>query len=186
MRTDLNFFTPYLGRKKERKKTYIAIYSITASFILLILITLGYNSAQMMKLHSEIADINEKLEQPEIISKYEESKSINKKIEILGQYDEGLNAITAEISTRDIISSQLLNSLSSTLPSDVSFKSINITAGNIAINASSKTRQAIAEVQHNLKALPEIGDVYIGAISGTGENNAEFSFDLKCVLKGGN
>ena len=140
----------------------------------------------MVKLHGEIDDINEKLEKPEIISKYEESKSVNKKMEILGKYDSGLNSITSEITTRDIISSKLLNSLSSTLPSDVSFKSINITAGNVAINASSKTRQAIAEVQHNLKALPEIGDVYIGAISGTGENNAEFSFDLKCVLKGGN
>ena len=45
MRTDLNFFTPYLGKQKERKNIYIAIYSITASFILLIAITLAYNSA---------------------------------------------------------------------------------------------------------------------------------------------
>ena len=140
----------------------------------------------MMKLNSEIDEINAKREESEIMAKYEESKSVNKKMEILGKYDEGLNSITAEISTRDIISTNLLNSISSTLPSDVSFKSINVTAGNVAINASSKTRQAIAEVQHNLKLLPQIGDVYIGAISGNGENGQEFTFDLKCVLREAN
>ena len=63
------------------------------------------------------------------------------------------------------------------------FKNINITNGNVSISAASKTRTAIAEVQHNLKGLDIIGDVIIGGISGDG-SSGEYTFDLKCVLMG--
>ena len=91
--------------------------------------------------------------------------------------------MTAEVGSRDLVSTMLLNSISSTLPSDVSFKNINITPGNLSIAATSKSRTAIAEIQHNLKAISRISDVYIGAISG---EDGEYSFDLKCILKGEN
>ena len=81
------------------------------------------------------------------------------------------------------INNTILDKISSVLPSDVTFKNINITNGNVSISAASKTRTAIAEVQHNLKSLDIIGDVTIGSISGDG-SSGEYTFDLKCVLMG--
>ena len=87
----------------------------------------------------------------------------------------------SNIQNRLVVSTQLINSLSSTLPTEVSFNSLNISGGEIAIQAESSTMEAIAEVQYNLKKLSQIEYVYIGAISG----NDVYSFDIKCVLKDG-
>lgn len=186
MRRDINFFTPYLGREKQQKNKHIYIYTLAGVLAVMILGTLGYNSYKIYKTTKAINTLGSELNAPEIISQVRESEVVNKDLDILGRYDTGINQITEEINTRDIVSTRLLNSISSTLPTEVSFKNINITAGNISISAASTNRTAIAEVQHNLKALPEISDVYIGAISGSGEDDAGYTFDLKCVLRGVN
>lgn len=186
MRRDINFFTPYLGREKQQKNKHIYIYTLVGALAIMILGTLGYNSYKIYSITKAINDLETELNAPEIVSKVKESEIINKDLDILGRYDTGINQITEEINTRDLVSTKLLNSISSTLPTEVSFKNINVTAGNISISASSTNRTAIAEVQHNLKALQEISDVYIGAISSSGEDKSEYTFDLKCVLRGVN
>lgn len=184
MNTDINFFDPYLGKKKAKKNQGIYLYTTAGVLTVIILGTLAINTTKTLKLEKEISTMREELQNPSFQSKIKESEVVNKKLDILGEYDTSITALTEGIATRDLISTQLLNSISSTIPAGVSFKNLNITAGNISISASAKTRTEIAEVQHNLKELPEILDVYIGAISGTGENDTEFSFDLKCTLKG--
>jgi type IV pilus assembly protein PilN len=69
--------------------------------------------------------------------------------------------------------------LSSTLPTEVTFNSINITNTEISIQAVSTSRVAVGEIEHNLKRLDNIQDVYIGGISG----DEIYTFDIKCVLK---
>ena len=183
MLKDLNFFAPYLGKSQERKNIHRAGYIAVGSLTFVILITLTFNGIRVLKLKSEISDLNEKLSSKTVKAKLAESEEIDKKLDILGKYNEGINQVTNEIATRDIITTELLNRISSTLPSDVAFRNINISEGNLSISATSQSRQAIAEIQHNLKSLPIIGDVYISSISGTGENGERFSFDLKCELK---
>ena len=73
----------------------------------------------------------------------------------------------------------ILDKLSSSLPSQVTFNSINISNKEINIQAVSTSRVAIGEVEHNLKALNNVQDVYIGGISG----DEIFTFDIKCLLK---
>ena len=69
--------------------------------------------------------------------------------------------------------------MSSTLPTEVTFNSINITNTEISIQAVSTSRVAVGEIEHNLKKLDNIQDVYIGGISG----DEIYTFDIKCVLK---
>lgn len=69
--------------------------------------------------------------------------------------------------------------MSSTLPTEVTFNSINITNTEISIQAVSTSRVAVGEIEHNLKRLDNIQDVYIGGISG----DEIYTFDIKCVLK---
>ena len=49
------------------------------------------------------------------------------------------------------------------------------------MQATSESRTAIAEVQHNLKQLPFISEVYIGAISA----EAPYLISLICTVTGG-
>lgn len=179
MRADINFFTPYQGQRKEERNNNIYIYSLLGFLSIVIVGTLIYNSVNITLVNKKIADYQEQLNAPEIQEKIKESDIINKKISILGQYDKDLQQVLKSVNSRDVVSTNLLNMLSGTLPSEVSFNSINITKTDITIQAVSTSRTAIGEIQHNLKELNNIQDVYIGSISG----DEEFTFDIKCVLK---
>ncbi|MDZ5010241.1 pilus assembly protein PilN, partial [Clostridium perfringens] len=87
--------------------------------------------------------------------------------------------IVGALKTREVVTTNLLDKLSSSLPTEVTFNSINITNTEISIQAVSTSRVAIGEIEHNLKKLNNIQDVYIGGISG----DEQYTFDIKCVLK---
>ena len=181
---DIDFFAPYKGQVKEKKNQNIYTYSIIITLSVIILGTLAYNTFNVYKIEKQINDLKTELSSPGIQASIREAEVVNKTIEILGRYNTAITSVTSEVGTRDLVSTELLNSISSTLPTAVSFNNINITPGNVSISAISKTRTAIAEVQHNLKELPQIESVYIGSISD--EEEGEYAFELKCVLKGVN
>ena len=180
---DIDFFAPYKGQVKEQKNKSIYMYTTVGTLTAVILGSLIYNTYNINLIQNDIDGLKAELESPAIQESIIEAENVNKSLDILGRYNTAITSVTNEISTRKLVSTNLLNNISSTLPSDVSFKNINIAPGSLSISATSKSRTAIAEVQHNLKELIEVGDVYIGSISG---EKGEYSFDLKCVLKEGN
>lgn len=180
---DINFFSTYVGQKKEKKNQNIYIYTITTFLTVLILGTLAWNTVNLFIVNDQIKVIDAKLNDPTIQSQIKESEVVNSKLNILESYNKDLTKVVTAIDNRSLINNTILDKISSVLPSDVTFKNINITNGNVSISAASKTRTAIAEVQHNLKSLDIIGDVTIGSISGDG-SSGEYTFDLKCVLMG--
>lgn len=183
LQRDINFFSTYEGKKKAKKNQDIYVYTLVGFLTALIVGTLAFNTVSLITVKNEISEIEANLNDASIQSQVKESEVVNKKLDILERYNSGLVNISAAVENRDLINNTILDKISSVLPTDVTFKSINITSGNVAISASAKTRAAIAEVQHNLKALDIIGDVVIGGISGDG-SSGEYSFDLKCVLMG--
>lgn len=180
---DINFFSPYQGKKKETISTQMYIYGATAIVGVFILSTLMFNSYKIIYLNNSISTCKLKINDEGVQKKLKDSNGITRKIEILNKYEHGVTEIYKVMDERDVISNKLLDSISSTLPSDVYFKSIDVTAGSIGINAVSKSRKAIGEIEHNLKKLTDIQDVYIGTISQNGAVDGEYSFDIKCVLK---
>lgn len=180
---DINFFSPYQGKKKENINTQIYIYGAAVVVGLFILVTLCVNSYKMIYYKTSIAKYEAKLTDSDTKKKLDEAKVVNKKLEILNKYEHGITDISKNMNSRDVVTTKLLNSISATLPSDVYFKSIDVATSAINIKAMSKSRKAIGEIEHNLKNLSNIQDVYIGAISGDGALDGEYSFDIKCVLK---
>lgn len=183
MQKDINFFSSYETKKKEQKNQNIYIYTIVGFLTALIVGTLTYNSLNIFMVKKEIEKIEANLSDPALLVQIKESEEINEKIDILQRYHSGLVAISEAVKARELVNNTILDKISSVLPTEVTFKSINITGGSLSISASSKTRVAIAEVQHNLKNLDIVGDVVIGGISGDG-SSGEFTFDLRCVLIG--
>lgn len=180
---DLNFFKPYLGKKKEKINFKIYMYGSAAIVGILIIGSLIFNTTRMYLLDKNINDYKSKLAASEIQEKLKEAESVNKETSVLKQYDTSLNGIAISIKKRDNVSDSLLKDISSTLPSQVSFKNLEIVENNISIKGTSSERTAIAELKHNLSELPIMEDVYVNSIDTQGSTEGEYSFDIKCVLK---
>jgi type IV pilus assembly protein PilN len=180
---DLNFFKPYLGKKKEKINSNIYIYGSAAIVGILIIGSLLFNTTRMYLLDKSINDYKSKLAASEIQEKLKEAENVNKETSTLKQYDTSLNGIAVSIKKRDNVSDSLLKDISSTLPSKVSFKSLDIVENTIAIKGTSTGRTPIAELEHNLNELPIIENVYVNSIDAQGSTEGEYSFDIKCVLK---
>ena len=179
MRMDINFFSPYQGQKKEQLNKNIYVYSLAGFLVTLILGTLIWNSVNLIIVKKQISNYEVKLNEPNIQEKVKESEEINKKTDILNKYNSSLTSISNGVNSRNVVTTNILNMVSATLPTEVSFNSVNITNTDITIQAVSTNRTAIGEIQYNLKDLPNVQDVYIGAISG----DDKYTFDIKCTLK---
>lgn len=180
---DINFFKPYLGKNKEKinLKLYICGSMSIAGF--LIVVTLIVNTVRIFILNKNIDEYTNKLNDSQIQSELKEAQDINKQISILKEYDSSLGNVAVSVKQRDNVSDTLLNSISSTVPSEVSFKKLDIVENTISIKGVSTNRTAVAELKHNLSELPIMKDVSVNSIDNASSVANEYSFDIKCVLK---
>lgn len=179
---DINFFKPYKNKGGNQQNFYKAI------IILLVVIIIGsfsVNTAKIILLNKQIEVYNNKLEQDDIKKKVKIVETTNREREALKRYKLGLNTVLTSIETRNIVSNVILDQISSTLPSKVSFKSMNINHEIVTIQGVTTDRQSIGEIQYNLKSLVSIEDVYVEKIDGSESLEGEYTFNLKCYLNGG-
>lgn len=180
---DLNFFRPYLGKNKEKINSKMYVYGSAILVGLIILGTLIFNTARIFLLNRSIEEYNAKLAAPDIQEKLKEADTVNKQIDVLKQYNTALNDVAVSVKKRDNVSESLLKEISSTVPSQVSFKNLDIIENTIAIKGISTDRTAVAELKHNLSELLIMEYVYVNSIDTQGAVGGEYSFDIKCVLK---
>lgn len=180
---DFNFFAPFQGEKKQSVNKKIYFYTLAIVVGGFVVISFGWNMFNLYKLEHDIKKLNTTLNSSNVQDKVKKAEDINKKLSILGKYDEGLLQVGEAIEGRNMVNSQILKKLNSTLPDEVSFKSITIGGSSISIQALAQTRTAIAEFEHNIKELDIISDAQIGAINSDGANDSQYSFDIKCSLK---
>ena len=144
---EVNFFREYYGKEKDQNNTLV--YLLLASIIIFIGYTYISSEIEIKQIKNNITTLEQKLNDPEMQSQIELSDEVNQKLDILSQVEESLSQINQAVESRDIVTVNLLNQLSSTLPSEVSFKNLVISDGSIIMSAVSTSRTAIAEVQHN-------------------------------------
>lgn len=180
---DINFFKPYLGKNKEKINSKIYVYGAMIIVGLLIIVSFGINTTKIILLNKSISNYNEKLLASEIQTQLKEAENINKRIEILKQYDTALTDVAISVKGRDNVSDTLLKDISSTLPSEVLFNSLDVVENTITIKGTSTNREAVAELKHNLSELPIMSEVYVNSIDIQSVVKGAYSFDIKCVLK---
>ena len=180
---DLNFFEPYQGKKKENRNVNLYIYGTLSMVCLIIILSFTFNMFQLRRLNKNIQEYNEKLNEESIQLKLKEAEETNKKIELLDKYNISLNNIYSKVRKRNNVSYDLLNKISSTVPSEVVFKSLSIERNTIIIDGISSNRESIAELKHNLSELYEMENVYVNSINNKDAVLGEYSFNIKCVLK---
>lgn len=180
---DVNFFKPYLGKEKEKTNSKMYIYGFVVLVGILIIGSFIVNVTRMFLLERSINDYKGKLAAAEIQEKLKDADSVNNKIEVLKKYDSALSEVAVSVKKRDNVSETLLKNISSTVPSQVSFKNLDMVENTIVIKGVSTDRTAVAEFKHNLSNLPIMQDVYVNSIDTQSAVVGEYSFDIKCVLK---
>jgi type IV pilus assembly protein PilN len=180
---DINFFKPYLGKKQEKMNSNMYIFGAMAIVGLLIIVTFGINTTRIFLLSKSINSYNDMLSASEMQTQLKEAEKINKQIDTLKQYDTALADIAISVKDRNNVSDMLLKDISSTLPSKVSFKNLDVVENTILIKGTTTDRSAVAELKHNLSKLPIMEDVYVNSIDTQSAVEGEYSFDIKCVLK---
>ncbi|ERI94168.1 fimbrial assembly protein PilN [Clostridiales bacterium oral taxon 876 str. F0540] len=178
---DFNFFSPYIDKSKEAKDRNL-YYAIGAAIIGIIIVgTFAWNSISILKLNNDIKSLNAELSKPDKIEKLKQAEELNKKQEILNKYYVGVNVIFNTINSNNAVSSDLLTSLSATLPGGVSFKSMAIDGQTIQIQGTGNSRTSIGELEYNLKKLGKFSEVQVSSINGGDKD--DYAFALKCTLK---
>ncbi len=180
---EVNFFKPYLGKNKAKMNSKVYIYGLTAAVGILIAGSLIFNVVRLFLLDRSISNYNEKLAASDMHEKLTEADNINKQIDVLKQYNTALSNVAASVQKRDNVSGDLLKDISSTVPSQVSFKNLDVVENTIEIKGISTERSAVAELEHNLSSLPIMDNVYVNSIDTQSAVEGEYSFDIKCVLK---
>ena len=183
MRQDMNFFLPLQAKKKNTESSdNKLIYAFVGIIIALIIITLIWNTAGIVISNMQIKSYNSKINDTTFQAQLKESDDVNNKTTALNQYDSNISTVLAAVSTRDVVTTSLLNKISSTLPTQVGFTNITIKNSDITISGTSTTKVAIAELQHNLAKLDKVQDVQVQNISG---DEGKLTFTLVCTLKDG-
>jgi type IV pilus assembly protein PilN len=181
---DINFFRPYKSKdKSENQKYYYQIMALSIASI--IVCTFSINVCKILVLNKKIENYEAQLNKEEIKEKIKTSEEVNRKLDALTRYEKDLDLTMDSIEKRDIVSNQILDAISSTVPKNVNFKSMNINHEIVNIQAITTNRQAIGEIQHNLKSISCIKDAHIESISGNESVEGEYSFNIKCYLNGG-
>ncbi|WP_427339173.1 PilN domain-containing protein [Caloranaerobacter sp. DY30410] len=180
---DINLFSHYVGNKRIYKKEFFYISIITATiFILLTTITL-INMYKIKSLKNEIKMLESYLESENTKKKLAEIESKNNRFKIMKQYYNILVDINVKLMEQDIINTDFLEKIASTLPKDVYLNVMNISLDNLQIQGVAGSRISIAKLQHNLRELGLFSKVVVININEEKAQN-RYIFSIKCVLKG--
>lgn len=181
---DINFFKPYKDKDKGGNSRYYYQIIMIGLFGIIILIT-SVNICRMMILDEEIKNYESKLNKEDVKEKEKLANEVNRKLDALTKYENDIDIVTNLINKKDIVKNSILDDISSTLPQNVSFKSMNIGKDVISIQAITTNRQAVGELEHNLYNINYIKNVHVDSISSNDSVKGEYVFNIKCYLDGG-
>ncbi|MEG2936572.1 MAG: PilN domain-containing protein [Clostridium sp.] len=180
---DLNFFE-VTQIKENDALTKKAIIGGAATMAVLIGVTAAINVIGISSTKKAISDVEAKINDAAFQEKYTESLSVSKEKDAYNRYNTALNDIYTLISDRNKLNPNFFEEISYTIPKEVVFSSINFSGGVVSISAKSTTREAIAELQHNINKIDFIEKSHIGGIaSDMAEADEIFSFSITCELE---
>ncbi|KZL93400.1 PilN domain-containing protein [Clostridium magnum] len=197
---DFNFFEPYNGKNKQEKNKLLRASVVVVFLCVIFISSFIWNTIQIKNSQRELEAIKKELESPQIKDKLSEIDKLDGKYNILNKYYGQVYIINGALENKDLVNSELMGKICSSLPGKVSFKSFSVTlgengsGGSIDIQGTAESRVNAAELQYNLKSLDNIKDVQVTNITDavgnivvgndtTGANVSKYTFSIKCTLK---
>ena len=181
---DFNFFSHIAQeRKSDSKRKYLEV-SLIGMIIFVFMVNFSFNIIKEHFIKEDIAYYKGEINSPKMQENLEIARKIKKEHYTLENYYNNVNEASNQIYDNNYVNIQRIKIINSTIPKDVVFTQVSMDKNNLTIQALSKTRSAISDLEYNIKNLGFVSDAYI---SGIGERNTqgEYSFSISCNLKEG-
>ena len=177
---DLNFFKDYKGGKQEKIKQSKFLYIVIGIWVAIIVITLGYNSFNILRYKSKYKHYNEQLNSDRVTKKLQRVEEVENKISVLKIYDTNLSEVTMAVDRRDDVSKENIEKILKCGAEDMIYSKLSIQEGVVNIEGATKNRNDVASLQYDLKKLGIFNDVHVNDVK---DNSGEFTFSIKAVIK---
>ncbi len=177
---DINFFRPYLNKRKVKFNNKFFLLVIFA------LVTVGvvaygiFNQMRINKLSEGLKSLEEVAKNPDVLErvkviKLEEEKLNQFKLEV-----EAIRDLKREVKKKDIINSNYMEKIISKKPSDLFLTSIYLNPESISISGTSNNRLSIAEFGKGLQTIDGYEKLFISNITKE-TTNYNFEFERSIV-----
>lgn len=177
---DLNFFKDYKGGKQEKIKQSKFLYIVIGIWVAIIVITLGYNSFNILRYKSKYKHYNEQLNSDRVTKKLQRVEEVENKISVLKIYDTNLSEVTMAVDRRDDVSKENIEKIRKCGTENMEYSKLSIQEGVVNIEGTANNRNDIATLKYNLKKLGIFNDVHINDIK---DDSGRSAFSIKAVIK---
>jgi Tfp pilus assembly protein PilN len=140
---------------------------------------------RIVKYSLDIKNYNDFIMNPANIAAVKNYTETKQRVDIIQQYVQGLAPLEAELEAKSIVSSSLINKLNTAIPHEVNLDMMNITMESVKLTGTGKSRNVIAQYEHNLLKLGLFKDVFINVMEIKTEVGSEYEFAASCFLAGG-
>ena len=177
---DLNFFEPYVEKRKHKfNKSYI-FYALCILALTGITVYGIYNQIRIGTLNREIKDRVAIAEEPTTVKKVEEIKALETEVSTFRAEVEKIVQLDKSIEDNDIIGEQLLQQIKSKMPADLFLSNFSAYDREIQISGISKDKYSIAEFEKGLEAIEDTESIFVSNITSTEDY---YNFVLILTLK---
>lgn len=179
---DFNFFSPYIEVRRNFKEKILQTVLVGIACLSIFFGFAIWNQYRIWNLEKDIRAQEEVLSSQETIQRVKEYQSMTEKVKFLTDYHKILQDANEKLDQSDIINSGYMADISNSLPSGTFLNALVFNQGTIQLQGISESRIAVAELQHNLKALNKMKNVHIDNISYEDITEKTFVFNITCEL----
>jgi type IV pilus assembly protein PilM len=183
-KSDMNLLSDIIKGKQARLKN-VAVGTLALGLIALALVFyfLDY-SLKVYSLNNEAEYLDSIINNPVYQEKYKEVQKLETRIGVLRDYKNIVVALNTQLGKTDVIQTDLLIGLSSTVPVDTNISNMSINGNNISIQGTSSVRESVAQLTKNLKDLEITDNVHVPSIIRSETEGVEnYNFTVNIITK---
>lgn len=182
---DVNFFEPFIQQQRVGIKKNVTVYIVIIVMVMVIGVSYFWAYKKVEGIESEI-NTKESMLNSEKSKKLEEEINLNEEsLNALREYYNQVESARNGIMNRDIINSELIDEIYSTIPKEVGFTSFSITDTSFQMQCQSSKRDKVGTFIYNLKNLEFVKKVYTPSITESEvQGKTMYSFSVSCEFKG--
>lgn len=181
---DLNFFKDYEVQVKNQYDDEHLTKLLLGGVGIIVGLTLIWQLASFGYYKYGEVKYNNKYNAPQLQKQLTEAEIINDKITIYSQYAQGLETVVNIMNKSDIINEKLINDISGTIPAEIYLTAFKIENDELIMDGTSTSENAVAEFEHNLKNLAQVGFAHVENIeTAIKESGNEYRFTVTTTLK---
>lgn len=162
---DLNFFEPYIEKKKLKIDKRIVSFGILTFTLLSLLAYIIYSSIMIKEQDRIVESLRITAKNPGTLKKVMEIQEKEIEVNEFRESVERIRYLDEVMGKKDIIDGKLLEIITSKMPEDLFLTSLSIYNGEIQIVGIAKDKLSIAELEKGLEDLENLDQIFISSIS---------------------